>query len=456
MADNQEPNPMDAEAVAAANAAVRDTLETQGRDGLKPGPSTDEFKSTSDSLDSIAKAQEAEKSKQKPEIEPVVEAKPDQKPDPAAPKPDPAAAKPDPDPAPKPDEALVKAADEMFKGINLPQGASIKSGEAFNRVKLMAVKDIAARDAKLAEMQKQIDELNEKLKTPVPPEVERELKEHREWRAKIDVEYDPKFNEHTKGIAAAKEFVYAQLKKGGLSDEFIEKIKQHGGPENVDLTRVFEKGGPNGGAMDNMTRRLVESKVADIEQMKFNREQAIQHAKANISEYVKAQEAARSKVDNAHNEATRGEFSKLSAQLTWLQPVKPEKNDEASKKAAEEYNAFVEKTKKDMEVALADDSAEMRAIMVAGMGQLFYTKRELAIANAKLEASEKALKEATAKVDKYINASRSKLPESGASPNPAPPAQRKVDYTQLAGDSLDEIAKQVMAERERAANQPSA
>jgi len=219
---------------------------------------------------------------------------------------------------------------------------------------------------------------------------------------------------------------------------------------------VFSLGGPNGGAMDNMTRRLVEAKVADIEQMKFNREHALKSAKENISEYVKSQEAERTKGATAHQEVTRAEFSKLTAGIDWLKPVTPEKNDEASKKAAEETNGFVEKIRKDMEFALQDDSAEMRAIMVAGMGQLLWTQRQLLAEQAKGAASEKALKEATTKLDKYVNASRSKLPGSGASTNPIPSAAPKVDYTQSAGESLDAIAKRISEERSRAANQPSA
>jgi len=449
MPENKLADEMNPEAVAAANEAAHNALENQGREDLHSNPTADSIEATTNSLDALAKKHDEDavaKAKEKEDIDPVVVATPDPKPGDA-----PVV------PPPKPDDAHVKLADTIFKDSpSLPANASPRSTEAFFKVKLHAAQEISARETKMAEMQKQIDDLVEKSKNPTPPEVEKELKENREWRAKLDVESDPKFKEHTKGILSAQEFIYSQLKKGGLADDLLEKIKGHGGPENVDLTRVFEKGGPAGGPMDAVTRRLVESKVADIEQMKFNREQAIKDAKANIGEYIKAQETERTKGATAHNDVTRAEFTKLSAELEWLRPVKAEKNDEASKKVAEEHNAFVEKTRKDMETALLDDSAEMRAIMIMGMGQLFHTKRQLAEINAKHEASEKALKEATDKLAKYMNASRSKLPESAASTTPLPASAPKVDYSQSAGESLDAIARRITEERTRNANQPQA
>jgi hypothetical protein len=446
MAD-ETPNAMDPAAVEAANNAARAAMENQGRDGLKSDAS--DTTHTLDALDALAKqAAEAAEAAAKPSIEPD-DAAPAPDPDPAAAKPDvdPAAAKLEPDPN-------AKLADDMFKGVSLPHGASPKSAEAFSTVKLKAAQEISARDQKLAEMQKAIDSLNEKLKNPIPPETEAELKEHREWRAKLDVEADPKFNEYTKGIASAQEFVYAQLKKGGVSDELIEKIKSYKGPENVNLTTLFDKGGPNGTPLDATTRRLVESKIADIEQMKFNREQAIKSAKENIGVYLKSQEAARAKDISAHDDATRAELDSLIPQVSWLQPVKVE-GDDAAKKSAQETNAFLDTVKKEMEVALHDGTAGMRATMILGMGRLFIVQRELKAVQDKLAASEKAYKDASDKLSKYVNASKSKLPQSGASATNVPAPAPKTDYNKSAGESLDELAKQITEERQRAANRPS-
>jgi hypothetical protein len=446
-------NVMDPAAVEAANTAARSAMENQGRDGLKSN--VEDTTHTLDALDALAK--QAAEAANKPTIDEDVDPAPDPaaaKPD-SDPAPDPAAAKPDATPPAQPDPTATKLADDMFKGISLAPNASPKSAESFTKIKMIAAQEVAARDAKVVELQKAVETLKEQLKNPIPPETEAELKEHREWRAKLDVEADPKFNEYTKGIASAQEFVYAQLKKGGVSDELIEKIKSYKGPENVNLTTLFEKGGPNGSPLDATTRRLVESKIADIEQMKFNREQAIKSAKENIGAYLKAQEAARSKDLTVHDDATRAELNSLMPQITWLQPVKVE-GDDAAKKAAQENNAFLETVKKEMEVALNDGTAGMRATMILGMGRLFVVQRELKAAQDKLAASEKSLTEANAKLAKYMNASRSKLPQSGASATNVPAPAPKTDYNKSAAESLDELAKQITEERQRAANRPSA
>jgi hypothetical protein len=282
----------------------------------------------------------------------------------------------------------------------------------------------------------------------VSPEALKELEDLRQWRAKLDVEASPKFQEFDKKVAANQEFIYAQLKKSpAITDATIEAIKKHGGPEMVNMEKIFEA------VKDPAMQRLIENRLADIEQQKFEKEKAVSDTKANIGEYLKQQKESYAKSATAHNDATKTHFDEYAAKLPWFKekPV-DEKADEATKKATAEHNTFIKTVKNHMDVALSNDSADMRAILLTGMAQLLYLQRAHAGVTAELEAEKKKLTEATEKLDK-IAKSGTRLRESAAPPTPGTNVTKKDSdiFHKKAGDALDDIAKQVMDERSRAA-----
>lgn len=342
-------------------------------------------------------------------------------------------------------EAHLKKSEDYFKDTpSLPTGASPKSSEAFASVKIKAAQEISAREAKIEELNKQLSEAQEKLKNPVPAEIERELKESREWRSKLDVDFDPKFKEFDKAIGASQDFIYAQLRKSpAVTDKVIEEIKKYGGPENVNMTKLFES------IHDPVMQRLVESKIADIEVSKFNREQAIKAAKDNIGQYMAEREKATGAKATEHNTSTAKHLETFHGQMTWLaeKAVDP-KADDATKKSVEEYNKFIAETKQSMAVALKDDSAEMRALMIAGMGQLMLERRMGAghvAENAELKKENAELKE---KIAKFKEGSTSRFRETAApADGKLPKAEEKDLYHKPTTVALDDIAKQVMEER---------
>lgn len=427
--------------VAANNDEVKRKLEDQGADRHS---TPDDLKPASDALDEIAKSIAAEKEKKKtaPEVTPEVE--PAKKAD-SAPEVDPeaeaAAAK---EAAER--EAAAKRAEEFFKGSpTLPPGASPKSSEAFSAIKVKAAQEIAARERERDEALARAAELEAKLANGPDPEVLKELEDHRTWRAKLDVEFDPKFKEFDKQVKANHDFIYAQLSRSpAITKETIEQIKKYGGPENVNLEKIFAA------INDPTTQRLVEAKVADIEMAKFNKEQAIKAAKENVAQYQEAQQKAYQENAGAHNRATEQHFSQLTTKLPWFaeKPVDP-KADEPTRKAAEAHNAFLKDTKVQLQAALKDDSAEMRAIMLTGMAQLLHVQHVRAAEKAELEGLKKQLAEANTKLEKFTKASVSRLRETGAPASGAsiPKPKADFDFTTPAADALDNIAKQIMQER---------
>jgi hypothetical protein len=446
------PNP------AENNKNVADKLLQQGE--VSPHANDLDVRHSQDALDELAAAKTKEN-----EDKPVIEAEPETPPadDEATKKAAAEKAAADEKAAAEKkasDEASLKKHEDIFKDTpSLPANASPKSSEAFTAVKLKAAQEISAREQELEKVRKE----NEDLKTKVgsvrqlTPELETELKELRDFRNRLDVEADPKFKEFQKTVASSQEFIYAQLRKSPVvDDKVIDEIKKYGGPEMVDLSKLFEK------IKDPTLQRLVESKVADIEQAKWNREEAMKSAKANIGQYVSEREKNYEKAATAHRDATKVEFDELLKieGLAWMkpQPIDP-KADETTRKNIEGFNAFVTDVKSQLEEAAKDDSPKMRAVMLASVGNLLYlqkiheaTKSALATADADhkkvVESKDKEIGELKATIDKFKNASGSRLRESSAPTGGGKiPDKSNLNLDVRPADALEAIAKQVVEER---------
>lgn len=447
---------------AENNKSVADKLLQQGE--VSPHANDIDVRHSQDALDALA----AEKTK---ENEDEGKDKPVITPDPAAPAVEDEAAKKAAAEKAAADEkaaaekkaeneAALKKHEDIFKDTpSLPANASPKSSEAFTAVKVRAAQAISEREQQLEKVRKENEELKTKVSSvrQLTPEIEAELKELRDFRNRLDVEADPKFKEFQKTVASSQEFVYAQLRKSPVvDDKVIEEIKKHGGPEMVDLSKLFEK------IKDPTLQRLVEAKVADIEQAKWNREEAIKSARANINQYVTEREKNYEKAATAHRDATNAEFEELRKieGLAWMkpQPIDP-KADETTRKNIEGFNAFVNDVQAQLKEAAQDDSPKMRAIMLAGMANLLYlqkihegTKSALAASDAEhkkvVEAKDKEIEGLKATVEKFKNASGSRLRESSApSGGGRIPDKSNTNIEVRPADALDVIAKQIMEER---------
>ncbi len=423
---------------AAEAAAAKLKLEAQGPEtgGAKPA----DLVESGDAIDALAK--ELVEKKEKPVDDTA----------PPAPAVEPSAeelkAKEEADRIAAERADALKKSESLFKDSpGLPPGASPKSSEAFAAVKIKAAQEIAARDKALEETQAKLKEAEEKLKAGPDPEVQKELEDHRAWRARLDVDADPKFKEFDKQVSSSQEFVYAQLLKSpAITKETIDQIKKLGGPENVNLEKIFAA------IKDPTLQRIVESKVDDIEMAKFNKEQAIKAAKENITGYVAERQKAVEAGATAHNAATQKEFSELSGKLSWYaeKPVDP-KADEPTRKAAEEHNKFVNETKAQLDAAFQDDSPQMRALLLVGMAQLLHLQRVRATDKTQIDTLTKTVTDLNAKLAKFANAAGTGRLRESAAPPGAPPAPKPkdLDVTTTTTESLDNIAKQIMEEKSR-------
>lgn len=353
-----------------------------------------------------------------------------------------------PPPPPEPsaeDAAHLKKAEDLFKGApSLPPNASPKSAEAFAAIKLRAAQELSAREQKIEELNKKLDE----AKNPSAEQLQRdkELDDLRQWRAKLDVDFDPKFKEFDQGIAKQREFVYAQLAKSpSVTPEVIEQIKKYGGPDMIKLDKLFAS------INDPTLQRLVEAKVADIEMAKYNRDQAVQAAKDNVGKYLEERKAAATQAEDAGRQATTSVLDGMLKRLDWFaEKTADSAADDVAKKEVEAHNKFVAEVKGHVAETLKDNSPEMRAILITGMAQLFRLQKIVPALEAKLASTQKSLEETQAKWESMKNASRSRLTESQAPAGGGLPQKTGVDLNQRPGDALDAIARDIAEKRNAA------
>ncbi len=345
------------------------------------------------------------------------------------------------------DEALKRADEALFKGApQLAPNASQKSADAFRDIKIRAVRELAALQTKLAEAEAKLAELAKQTGQPTKEQLEmaEKLKDHEKWRAKLDVEADPRYKEFDSTIKNAQDFIYAQLKQhSAVTDAVIVEIKKYGGPEKVKLDKIFTAIG------DEQTITLVKAKLADIAVANYNKNQAIESAKQNIDQYIQEKSTETAKQTEIYQGETRKELDGLMNALDWTKPRKVEANATAEdKKAAETHNAFVEQTKAQLEEGIKNDNPKLRATLLTGIAQLFNLQRVHESLKNSYAAAEKELKELRDWKDRVKKAGTSRLQESNApTSGPLPAAKPANQFTTPAVDALDVLAKQVTQER---------
>lgn len=335
---------------------------------------------------------------------------------------------------------LKTRADEIFKDSpTLAPNAAPRSGEAFAAVKLKAAQEISARDAKIAEYEKLIADYKQKAEKPLPEAVEKELNELRDFRTKLDIDYDPKWKTFDDKVNSAREFIYAQLKRSpAVSEKTLADIRSIGGPDLVNMDKLFES------INDPTMKRIVDAKVADIEQIKFDKDQAIASAKADVAKYRQEQEKNWQQAATSHNDRTRSILNDISSKIPWLNNTQadPKAKDAAVEaKRVEAHNKSVETFRSEIEQAMQDDSPDMRATLMIGMVNGFRQQAIAASLSTEVTRLNAALTEANAQIEKLKSSGAQRLRTSGAPEGgaivPAKPAG--IDVNEKAGDALDRM-----------------
>src|SRR6185436_6579366 len=94
------------------------------------------------------------------------------------------------------DKKAAAAKKDDLDAVELPPYTKPKTAESFAKVKTIARQKIAAIEKEREELKAKMVELEKTAKDGLPAEAKKELEELREFRAKVDVEADPKFKEY--------------------------------------------------------------------------------------------------------------------------------------------------------------------------------------------------------------------------------------------------------------------
>lgn len=338
-------------------------------------------------------------------------------------------------------EAAAKKDD--LDAVELPPYAKPATTQSFEKVKQLAREKIAAAAKERDELRAKLEEVEKTAKDGLPAEAKKELEELREFRAKVDVEADPKFKEFDATIVSNTEAIYSKLAANGFSPDAIKKIKEMGGPDKVDWDGLANR-------IPSTLKRYVESKLVENEDLIEKRKQAVEKAKENAAEYLKSREGELSRSDSEHATRSTEEWNKeIKPKISWMviqnipKDAKPE-----DRKAAEAHNKLVTDIEADLKDAFEDPSPKMKAILASGYAVSKKLRFEYdllkATSEAKVASLEKDLKDAKDMIERIKKSSTGRL-ASSAPVTPGSTKSGKVNLNEHSADALDRLLAETQA-----------
>lgn len=341
---------------------------------------------------------------------------------------------PDAAPEAKPDVApeVIAEKDEL-DAVELPPHTKPKTGEAFDTVKRIAREKIVELSKKAAELETAKGELEAKVKSigdGMTPEIKKELDELRAFRRGLDVEADPEFKAFDAKAQANTETIYTKLLAAGATSETIDKIKALGGPNGVDWEPILAKLNP-------VTRRVIESKLVENEDLGEKKTLAIEAAKKNSDQFLKTRAAQTEEQKKSLQTRAEDTLKDLLPSFEWLKPKTADAKATPEQKAAvTKHNELVKESQQYMKEAIADDSPEMRATLALAGPELFRARAELSALKSSSEAQiiklTGELKASNDLLAKVKNGSTGRLRNTSAEGKPG-----KTIHNETAEEALD-------------------
>lgn len=353
---------------------------------------------------------------------------------------DKAAAAPAADDAEKAKADAEKPAPDELDAVTVPPHTKPKTGEAFEAVKKIAREKITKLETQAATLASEKKALEEKLAgvaNGMTPEQKAEVEELRTFRKKLDVESDPEFKTFDARVTANTETIYSKLLAVGVPKENIDKIKSLGGPDGVNWEPILEK-------LPSVTRRLVESKLVENDELSEQKKAAIEKAKANVDEFLKTRATQTDTQRKTLQDRAEKQLTQWRTEMAWLKPKAVDPKATAEQKAeTEAFNAVVKESEEYMKEAIGDDSPEMRATLALAGPELLKVKHEygsyMKTTEAQIVKLTADLTSANALLEKVKKASTSRLRESPAG---GAPAKMKGLLEESASDALDRYASE--------------
>lgn len=337
---------------------------------------------------------------------------------------------------PKKDE--VPPADP-YAAHQLPANASAKSREHFDKLKQEAqVRENAATERaanaerQLTELQTKVAEL-EKKDGALPEAVEKELKELREHRAQFDTERDPEFNKKFESrIVSNYEGVYRELKKHGLPDTEVERLRAFGKQErDAAIEGLLSKLGDDDSS--KLSKRLIEAKLTSNIGIEDERQEALAQARSNAEQSLRQRAeqpaiATKQRVDTIANLV-----APQIKGLGWIFTKNiPTDTPPELRKRMEADNAFALKAQNDLRSAISNDDPETRATAALSVPLAQYFARENRVLKAQLA-------EAQGKLARISAAGATSRLADRATPQTKTPAPKASLEQENSGDAVDAL-----------------
>lgn len=331
---------------------------------------------------------------------------------------------------------------DAYEKHALAETASKKSRETFEQLKATArerenaaIARAEAAEAKLAETERVAKEAQAQV-GKLTPEVEAELKELREHRAKFDREHDPEFRKRYDGkIGSNYDAIYGRLQSMGLPSTEIDKLKAFSPQVRKDNILNFLKVE----GISEEAKLFIQSKLMSIASTEDDREQELFQAKATAEHSLKERAVQASQAKEEANrsvaEKVKPHFEKL--ELFRVKPI-PESTPPEKKKVLEAQNAVAEQRRRDLYNAIVNDDVETRATAALSVPLAAHFAAE----NKALRAR---LAEAEGKLEKITKASAtSRLSERSGTVQTKPAV---VSLETNAGDEMDRLFNEATAGR---------
>ena len=333
---------------------------------------------------------------------------------------------------------------DPLDAIELPPNTKSKSAQAFGMLKEAAKKRISEMTTQLTEalnkitgLTQQVEEVK-KTSGKLPPEVEKEISEARQFKASLDVENDPEFKKYDSSLTENTDSIYKKLEIAGYTKENIDRIKELGGPEAIDWEPLFPKLPPQ-------ISRFIQATLIDNERLRDQKQKAMTSAKGNAVVYTQQRTQREEK-------SVQDIVSSFTKDLVWLQPKEVPAGATAEERTAiEQTNAAVKTYQDTLKGYLGSRTPERYAELAVGTLIAHRFKEELAVIKATQTESDKKLaavvKERDTLAAKLEAIKRAQVPRVRGDVTPPAPAKKKADVNVSGSEALDAHAREVVENR---------
>lgn len=324
-----------------------------------------------------------------------------------------------------------KTEEDPFDNIKLRSDASPKTRETFDQLKKEARERVEKERAERERIQREYEEFKQKAPADgkLPEDVEKELKELREFRATFDIERDPQFQQKFDTRKTQNfESVYGVLRQFELPESEVEVLKKMSEVERIEaISKLAAK-------LPTAHRLKIESKFVENAGIDDERSRAVAEARTKADQILKEKaEAPVKEKEQFYTEVTN--YAKqlaTSAEIFNVVEI-PADTPPAEKARMEKRNAAATKLQQLYVQVLSDESPKAKVESAYGLVLAHNYREQLVEANNRVAELEKEI--ASIKKAGRVGDKGSTPPRNAAPKPPAP-------FSGTTSESLDALYRQ--------------